>query len=177
MTSNSPINSSQNHNSSTESSTYRPSVPISLYRELATELQTTQAQLDSLKEENQQLLQQNQQLRQEIEKVLQSTQQLHEIVISSEGEQWKDTPARPTIELEKGELPSPPQKQESSASNFSEGITPEVEESQSHRPSQAEDTFEISIWFLVVAIVLIVLVFSGLGFIVARPLLSNQNDS
>ncbi|WP_448562478.1 hypothetical protein, partial [Trichothermofontia sp.] len=58
------------------------SVPITVYRELATELQMTQAQVDSLSLQNQQLTEQNQQLRQEISRIVQSALQLQQIVDS-----------------------------------------------------------------------------------------------
>jgi len=46
--------------------TYSPSVPISLYRELAAELQAARSLVENLSAQNQYLVQQNQQLRQEI---------------------------------------------------------------------------------------------------------------
>ncbi len=46
--------------------TYSPSVPISVYRELAAELQAAEALLDSLNAQNQHLAKHNQKLRQEI---------------------------------------------------------------------------------------------------------------
>ncbi len=55
---------------------YAPSVPISIYRELAAELQTTQSTLDALTQQNQQLIRQNQLLRTEIHRFVQSAEQL-----------------------------------------------------------------------------------------------------
>lgn len=55
---------------------YAPSVPISVYRELATELKATQAMVDSLTQQNQQLNQQNQVLRQEMLRFVDSATQL-----------------------------------------------------------------------------------------------------
>ncbi len=55
---------------------YAPSVPISVYRELATELKTTQTTLDALSQQNQQLLRQNQLLRAEIQRFVQAAEQL-----------------------------------------------------------------------------------------------------
>ncbi|WP_204140649.1 hypothetical protein [Halomicronema sp. CCY15110] len=55
---------------------YAPSVPISVYRELAAELKTTQSTLDALTQQNQQLLRQNQLLRTEIHRFVQSAEQL-----------------------------------------------------------------------------------------------------
>lgn len=55
---------------------YAPSVPISVYRELATELQTTKAMVDALSRQNQQLTRQNKLLRNEIYRFVQSAEQL-----------------------------------------------------------------------------------------------------
>ncbi|QQE66345.1 hypothetical protein GFS31_30430 [Leptolyngbya sp. BL0902] len=57
-----------------------PSVPISVYRELATELKATQALVDSLTQQNQQLGQQNLFLRQEMMKFAESAAQLKQVV-------------------------------------------------------------------------------------------------
>jgi hypothetical protein len=59
---------------------HSPSVPISIYRELATELQATQAMVDTLTNQNQQLTQQNQILRQEMLKFAESAAQLKQAV-------------------------------------------------------------------------------------------------
>lgn len=59
--------------------TYSPSVPISLYREVMAELQTTQAHLNALKQENRELNQENQQLRQEIENIINSVMHLQQV--------------------------------------------------------------------------------------------------
>ncbi|MEO0826671.1 MAG: hypothetical protein AAFX95_22415 [Cyanobacteria bacterium J06639_16] len=53
-----------------------PSVPISVYRELAAELQSTKATVDALKMRNDQLMQQNHQLRQEIQHFVHFSMQL-----------------------------------------------------------------------------------------------------
>ena len=52
---------------------YAPSVPMSVYRELAAELRANKAVIDSLTSRNQQLIQQNQRLKQEIHNVVQAT--------------------------------------------------------------------------------------------------------
>lgn len=62
-----------------------PSVPISVYRELATELKTTQALVDSLTKQNQYLSQQNQFLRQEVLKFADSAAHLKQVVDPSLG--------------------------------------------------------------------------------------------
>jgi FtsZ-binding cell division protein ZapB len=70
------------HYSQKPSNPYSPSVPISVYRELAAELQQAREMVDSLKSQNQQLVKQNQQLQQQVEKVVQSAQHLQQIVAS-----------------------------------------------------------------------------------------------
>ena len=79
MTAQSRMTKIDTPNSNTEPqaalNTYCPSVPISVYRELVGELRQTQAQLDILKS-------QNQQLRQEVEKVVHSTHTLKQVVES-----------------------------------------------------------------------------------------------
>jgi len=66
---------SSHHAESTQSASghYAPSVPMSVYRELATELRANKAVIDSLNSRNQQLMEQNQRLRQEIHNVVQAT--------------------------------------------------------------------------------------------------------
>ena len=48
-----------------QSFTGRPSVPLSVYRELVKELQATQARVEFLEAQNQQLVKSNRQLRQD----------------------------------------------------------------------------------------------------------------
>ncbi|MBW4513766.1 MAG: hypothetical protein KME11_00905 [Timaviella obliquedivisa GSE-PSE-MK23-08B] len=57
-----------------------PSVPISVYKELATELQATRAMIESLNNRNQQIVHQNQMIRQEVERVVQASFNLQQIV-------------------------------------------------------------------------------------------------
>jgi hypothetical protein len=60
------------------------SVPISVYRELATELRATQAMVDSLNQQNQQLTQQNQVLRQEMIRFADSATRLKQAIEGSQ---------------------------------------------------------------------------------------------
>ncbi|MDJ1183522.1 hypothetical protein [Roseofilum casamattae] len=75
-----PSNSSAPPTNGGESANYAPSVPISLYRELAGEVKEKQVMLESLQQQNRQLLQQNQQLRGEIEQLARSVVRLQQIV-------------------------------------------------------------------------------------------------
>ncbi len=66
------------------------SVPISVYRQLAAELQATQAMLDSVQLKNEQLTQQNQQLRDEIGQVAAAAQKLHQMANPIVAPVWGD---------------------------------------------------------------------------------------
>jgi hypothetical protein len=69
-----------------------PSVPISVYRELATELKATQAMVDSLTQQNQQLSQQNQMLRHEMLNFVESADRLRQMV------EYSQSPANPSVQ-------------------------------------------------------------------------------
>jgi hypothetical protein len=71
-----------------------PSVPISVYRELATELRATQAMVDSLNQQNQQLSQQNQVLRQEMIRFADSAARLKQAIEVSQPQ-----PVQPTVAM------------------------------------------------------------------------------
>jgi hypothetical protein len=79
---NAPLNSDSSQYATAETghvsapAGYAPAVPISVYRELATELKTTQMTLDALTQQNQQLLRQNKLLRTEIQRFVQAAEQL-----------------------------------------------------------------------------------------------------
>ncbi|MBD2000676.1 hypothetical protein H6G00_29400 [Leptolyngbya sp. FACHB-541] len=72
---------------------YAPSVPISVYRQLAAELQSAKATAELLSNQNQQLTRQNQQLREEIDRVVQVASQLQQMANS-----FPDLPQPPPIE-------------------------------------------------------------------------------
>ncbi|MEO0988686.1 MAG: hypothetical protein AAFY20_24585 [Cyanobacteria bacterium J06639_14] len=55
---------------------YAPSVPISVYRELAAELKVTQSTVEALTRQNHQLVRQNKLLRNEIQRFVQAAEQL-----------------------------------------------------------------------------------------------------
>ncbi|WP_315785928.1 hypothetical protein [Fischerella sp. JS2] len=65
---------------STTTQNYSPSVPLSVYRDLAAELQAAQARINTLTAQNQQIVQENQLLRQEIAKVVQSVLHLQNLL-------------------------------------------------------------------------------------------------
>ncbi|MBD2164979.1 hypothetical protein H6G04_11260 [Calothrix membranacea FACHB-236] len=80
-----------------------PSVPMSVYRELADELKTAQIQIDALTSKNHKLVQENQLLRQEITKVVQSLLHLQKLV---------DVPTQPPAKPSDRPAPNPEVKNE-----------------------------------------------------------------
>jgi hypothetical protein len=83
---------------------YSPSVPISVYRELATELKTTQTTLDALTQQNQQLLRQNKLMRHEIQRFVQAAEQLGHFA----GVIPQEPPATPPDMIASGRLQESP---------------------------------------------------------------------
>lgn len=154
-------------------------VPISLYRQLATELQTTRAMVDSLKTENQQLASQNQQLRSELEKVVQSVMRLQQVAnsfpsaaspvpVDSGAPAVDPSPVKP--------VPAPhrvaPPPSEPIA--FPLDDEPQLfteQESQPRRVARSESGTDMGGWSLTLVILLIVVTAFGLGFVLVRPFL------
>ncbi|MBD2576282.1 hypothetical protein [Oscillatoria sp. FACHB-1406] len=149
---------------------HRASVPISVYRELANELQAAEERLNTLKDENQQLLQQNRRLRQEATRLFVSAQQLQQLVTSSD-EYGKPLPVISPVRLEE-----PADLTPHSQSVSPENWVMEVEEKASYRPSAAKGSSEISGWVLATAVGLIVLTALGLGFLAMRFVMSSKNS-
>ena len=81
---------------------HTPSVPISVYRELAAELQSTKATVDTLKVRNEQLIQQNRQLRQEIQNFVQFSMQLGHMA------GMPQSSMQPSRQADAGIVPPPP---------------------------------------------------------------------
>lgn len=147
---------------------HSPSVPISLYREVASELQTTQTSLQSLKTQNQELTQKNQQLRLEIERVVQSALHLRQVADPTWGSAAGMAIAQTAPDFrvdnrsEASIMPAPPENL------FTEQEVPPVQ------PSASEVTAEIGTWWLIVIICLIVVTAFGTGFLIVRPLLPSR---
>jgi hypothetical protein len=187
--------SADRYTPTTQANKYNPSVPISVYRELAAELQNAQSQVNSLKAQNQQLLKQNQQLRQEVEKVVHSAQRLQQVVESFSTDSRVEiprtkpvmqpeprivpppAPPRPAPSVPVVDFPPPQEHPEQDFSPYSETVVIEQEEPRVRRSRQSEGFSEVSGWMLVVAILMIVLTAFGTGFLIVRPLLQNQNKN
>jgi hypothetical protein len=162
-------NSEKTERASGAANPYRASVPISVYRELASELQATEAQLNALKAQNQQLLQHNQRLRQKAIELFVSAQQLQQLA-TSYNEQGK-----PLVTSSRPEAIEPkPTPQPVPAVSPEKNWVAEVEERPSRRPSQPQSSSEVSAWVLGTAVGLIILTALGLGFLAMRFAMSSN---
>lgn len=181
--------------------TYAPSVPISVYRQLAAELQATRVMLDSLNAQNQQLAQQNQQLRREIDKVAQSVRYLQQVADSS-STTWGNLPySHPELKAEPGYPPGGSSRPLSWGSRPASGANPsnpavdvtnvfrdgestggflpdklvrEQAEGRYRQRRQLERGSDVNGWWYTLMVVLIVITAFGAGFLIMRPLLSRR---
>lgn len=144
-----------------------PSVPISLYREVASELQTTQTTLRSLKTENQELTQKNQQLRLEIERVVQSALHLRQVAEPSWGSVAHVDPGLSSTSVK------PPDRAPASAAPIPEPLFTE-QAGAPVQPTTTEPKTDISTWWLILIICMIVITAFGTGFLIVRPLLPSR---
>jgi len=78
-----PVFKPANPQSGSAQSGYQASVPVTVYRELAAELQSTQAKLSFFQLQNEQLTKQNQMLLQEFETIAQATDRVQAILAQS----------------------------------------------------------------------------------------------
>lgn len=158
------------HKTPTAAYTYSPSVPLSLYRELAVQLQAAEARLYSLNAQNQHLSQHNQQLHQEIEKAVQAVLHLQQITNyspHSPGSGYSRQTRPPNSHTVNGPVPirepSPVPKK----------IYIEQQEGRYRRRSQPE-TIQVNGWSLAIAILLIIFTAFGAGYLIVRPLLQSR---
>jgi hypothetical protein len=156
-----------------------PSVPISVYRELAAELQATRAMVNSLNVKNQELTGQNQRLRQEIHRFAQTAIALQTIVSPQ-----NSAGAQPAVSStqHQPEPPSEPTLEQAAAATrmaaklrSSHPAATELHTEAPTAPLQPErrPTALGGLW-LTLSIVLIMLTAFGAGFLVVRPLLPSS---
>lgn len=185
-----------------------PSVPLSVYRELAAELQAAEKKIDLLAAKNQQLSQENQLLRQEITKAVQSFLHLHNLVdtkttqvTSAKSSDRLTPPATPDVKVATKQTvaatprPQVPRPQPATAPKVSssknhaavfsmpvaemvapipEPVLVEEQEVRYHASPQP-NAKEISGWWLLFSIVLIMLTAFGAGYLVVRPFFEHQS--
>lgn len=184
------------HTSTANPKVYSPSVPLSVYRDLAGELQAAEAMLDALTAQNKQLVQENQLLRQEITQVVQSFSHLQNLIDTSATASYSQIP-RTSSDL-KSQTSHPvnqvPQQQRVSrlyppavpenvrddlgSSDFSPPIPEPVfieEEEVRYYPDSEPEPKEVSAWSLVIAILLIIVTASGVGYVIVRPFFEHQS--
>ncbi|MDJ0798294.1 MAG: hypothetical protein QNJ51_15990 [Calothrix sp. MO_167.B12] len=185
----------QNQPSSTHDNNYSPSVPLSVYRDLAAELQATQAKLNTLAAKNQKLAQENHLLRQEIAKVVKSVLHLQKwgnisddnapVTNPNKSHQTSPSPATSPTNYQTSKLPNPPTEPPSYTQDSSfippvveMPISPEpvfIEEQEvSYYPTSEEKT-AMNGWWLVFCILLIIFTAFGTGYLIVRPLFQNHS--
>lgn len=175
-----------------------PSVPLSVYRELAAELQATRAMVDSLNAKNQELTLHNQKIRQEVSRFVQSAINLRSLV----------EPTQPTIRQPRAinhpqaqafaqakanarhpEAPhtaTPSLEETSAAASIAAQLrTPDMqptyeqlfteEQENPHRPERTQPKRDLGGLWLTLTVVLIMVTAFGAGFIIVRPLLPTGN--
>lgn len=183
MTTNSRLNSSVSR-STTEplfpTGSYRPSVPLSVYRELAKELQVTQHRVDRLELQNQQLLEQNKQLRQQIEQVIEATQKLQQVVEPGELTEGKIRHSEQidiTQEKLKSSLTQSVNWTPIYSSSFSqpEPYTVDVEPNPQRSVSRLEPDGIINGWVLAIAIFLIIVTSCTGAFLIVSSKFNPNN--
>lgn len=167
-------------------SNYAPSVPITVYRELAAELQAIKSLLDTTNQRNQQLTQENQLLRQEMERVVGQALQLQQVLQLG----MPATPPHPAQadaeqvaqQIRAGQFFSPPAPVEP------QPPTPPVlddptllsnqlfteEPSAPRRVESAKAPRDLGNFWLTVLVILIIITAFGAGFILVRPYLKNR---
>ena len=168
---------------------YSASVPLSVYRELAAELQAAQAAIHQLNLKNEHLAQENHVLRQEIAKTVNAVLHLQNAVNSSVN--VANHQNGPVARNEKQYVPQqkrqnvPPKRvkrprRSPVAPRVTEFIEPFPEpifiEEQEASYYYSDDSVpsEVSGWWLIFAIFLIIVMGFGAGYVVVRPLLVNH---
>ncbi len=162
---------------------YSASVPLSIYRDLAADLQAQHTTINELTFHNKQLVQENQILRQEIAKTVQSVLHLQKLLDSQNAATYRQVPhSYPDLSRETN-LPVTDshlyQQRQASSSPFIPPVneilthTPETffieeEEVDYYSPSDPE-TIDVSGWKLVVTILIIILMGFGAGYLIVRP--------
>lgn len=178
------MNSRSNLDSPTQSpkssaqanSNHTASVPISVYRELAAELQATQAMLDTVHAKNQQLTQQNQQLRYEIDRFVQSALRLRQV---AEPTQSSSPSVSPTV-AQSVPVSEPESTFEDMAAKLratNPVISEELFTEEPDRPQQISKTAkpkDLGGFWLTLTVIAIIVTAFGAGFLVVKPLLPSR---
>lgn len=166
----------------------RPSVPLSVYKELAAELQAAKVMLDSLHGQNQALTKQNQLLRLEIERAVQATLQMKQVADSLETadlrEAVEEILTAPRLREPVAEVSQPAPQRPAPRQPAPRSVPPEAPalskelytEQEGSRPSLEQKSEKPDLSGVWLAIVILLIVFSafGAGFLIVRPFLQNR---
>ncbi len=175
--------SSQRNQSNRPPQAQPPSVPLSVYRQLAAELQTTKAMLETLNVQTNQLSQENRQLRQEIEQTIQFVLRLQKTVNVPPANSYQ--PPSPSFHVDTNRQKTPPPQPEkvyhpqSSVVEVESFDHPEEmifteEQEVSYRYSTSEPSGPVNRLWIFLAIFLVTVTAFGAGFLVVRPLLQRS---
>ncbi|KAF3887608.1 MULTISPECIES: hypothetical protein [Nostocales] len=175
--------------SSATTPSYSPSVPLSVYRDLTSELHAVRANLDSLSAQNQQLVQENELLRQEISKAVESILHLQKLVDSQPKVSYYQAPPPSSHDSK------PHAKRQMAQHNAKKQVvrprplvvtnevevdipTPQsvyVEEQEASYYLQDEpEPSQLNSWWFIVAILFIIVMGFGAGYLIVRPLLGQH---
>ena len=162
------------------SQSYPTSVPLYVYRQLATELQLTQVKLETITSQNHQLERENQLLRQEITKVVQSFSHLQNYVNTG----FNPSHPQATRATAEASSPAPVVNQTSHHPEFSTPVEinhqiPQTfyieEQPVNHYPPMEKKVKELSSWWLAMNIVLLMLTAFGAAYLIVPLLFEAQN--
>lgn len=183
-----------------------PSVPISVYKQLAGELNVVKTEVIALKSENQQLRSNNQKLQNQVHQVIQAAEHLKQMVnrydfgaetyqvrVQSVPPQPQQTmPPAPQPQLPAAPVTPQPQAPQavSQSQNGTAQYAPSPTMQPADRPKQlatvppksgtasAEEVESgVNGWVIVIAAIVIILTAFGAGYMVVLPLLNNNNNT
>lgn len=182
---------------------YESSVPLSVYRQLAAELQAAQAAIHQLNFQNQHLAQENYVLRQEITNTVNAVLHLQNAVTHTNNTDTNNTAQNnasyPSFDPTSVETPQkryPPQNTQYKRQNKTRKrakrpptrrVVPQVtefiesppepvfiEEQQASYYYVDDSVSQVRGWWLIFVIILIIVMGFGAGYVVVRPLLENH---
>ena len=174
------------------------SVPISVYRELAAELQATRAMVDSLNAKNQELTLHNQKLRQEISRFVQSAVALRSLVdptqpplnlspsVNQPGSRVSNSPPAKSLQFHADADSMPTLEETVAASTIAAQLRASdptaadllftAEQERLRTPQERKPRDLGGLWLTLVVVLIMVTAF-GAGFLVVRPLLPTSNSN
>ncbi|MGD1852940.1 MAG: hypothetical protein ACFB2W_01695 [Leptolyngbyaceae cyanobacterium] len=184
-------NADSGRNPMRSESSYSPSVPVSVYRELAAELHATKAMVDSLSAQNTHLTNQNHLLRQNIHQMVQVALQLGHHAGVAHPAEAEMSYSTPPLDLQ----PHPQTELSMPLPDATHAVTPRPTASPKPRPRpqaalskvfteqsgenrryslESSASGSMSTLWLIVSIAIIILTAFGAGFLIMRPLINDR---